>query len=49
MDQVSTDKLEHLVKNWQGVVATVGHSSGWADTLSKAIPSVFHDAQRTQR
>lgn len=49
MDQASTDKMEDLVKNRQSVVPTVGHRGGWANTLSQAIPSVFHDAQRTQR
>lgn len=49
MDHASTDKVEHLVKNRQSVVARVGQRGGWADTLPQAIPSVFHDAQRTQR
>jgi len=49
VDQASTYKVEHVVKNWQRVVAIVGHGGGWADTLSQAIPSVLHDAQRAQR
>lgn len=49
MDQAPTDKVEHLVENRQSAVATVGHRGGRADTLSQAIPSVLHNAQRTQR
>lgn len=49
MDQASTHKMEHLVKNRQSVVPTVEHRGGWANALSKAIPGIFHDSQRTQR
>lgn len=49
MGQASTDKMKHLVKNRQSVVAVVGHGAGRADALSQAIPSIFHYPQRTQR